>query len=152
MPSFTGKTFANFYKNLLGINQTTNTGADATVRTVQDGAGNDTSLSLGTRNVKVINTTHNTTSAFTVANKGGDDILAVDTTNSKVLIGASQVAANTQYAYFGVSSQHALSAVAGTHYAIPIGNTWATTNSIAFGTGTHPSTSYDVSAIIMEMI
>ena len=37
MPTFTGKTFASFYKNLLGINQASNTGVDATTRVVQDG-------------------------------------------------------------------------------------------------------------------
>ena len=46
MPSFTGKAFANFYKNILGINQTGKTGVDTSTRNVQDGAGNNTALML----------------------------------------------------------------------------------------------------------
>ena len=146
MPTFTGKTFASFYKNLLGINQTTNTGVDTTTRVVHDGAGNSTSVSLSDDVLKVQPVNDSTTGTLLCNTSGGDTILAVNTTDSKVLVGASQVAANTQYAYFGVGSLHGLSLVAGTHYAIAFGNTWATTGVVAIGTGADPSTSYDVSA------
>ena len=145
MPTFTSKTFSSFYKNLFGINQAANTGVDATTRVVQDGAGNSTSISLSDDVLSVQPVNDNTTGTMLVKNQSGSNILSVDTTNSKVLIGASQVAANTQYVYFGVSSSLALSAVAGTHYLIPFGNLLSS-SSIAFGTGTDPSTSYDVSA------
>ena len=85
MPTKTGKTYSSFYKNDLAINQSSNTGADGVVRTIQDGIGNNTALSLSTRNVSITNTTHNTTSAFVVTNKDGSNILAGDTTNSKIL-------------------------------------------------------------------
>ena len=146
MPTFTGKTFSSFYKNLFGIDQSSNTGVDATTRTVQDGAGNSTSISLSDDVLSVQPVNDDTAGAMLVKNKGGDNILAVNTTDSKVLVGASQVTANTQYAYFGVSSTQALSAVAGTHYLIPFGNiVFASGTAIAFGTGTNPLTSYDVS-------
>ena len=145
MPTFTGKTFASFYKNLLGINQSSNTGVDATIRNIHDGAGNSTAIALSDDNLVVKPQSDNTTTTFWVQNSAGDSIFAVDTTNSKVNVGASQVAANTQYANFGVSSTATLSAVAGTHYAVPFGNTLSATN-VTMGTGANPSTSYDISA------
>ena len=146
MPTFTGKTFASFYKNLLGINQTTNTGVDTTTRVVHDGAGNSTSVSLSDDVLKVQPVNDSTTGTLLCNTSGGDTILAVDTTDSKVLVGASQIAANTQYAYFGITSSAAISAVAGTHYLIPFSTMTFSSAIIAFGTGADPSTSYDVSA------
>ena len=146
MPSKTGKTPASYYKNDLTINQSSNIGVDATTRTVQDGAGNNTAISLSDDVLQVQPQNDATTGAFLVKNNAGNNILTVDTDNSKLLGGASQTALNTQYAYFGVSSIFALSAVAGTHYAVPFNNVWAGTVSIAMGTGGEPSTSYDVSA------
>ena len=144
MPTFQGKTPASYFKNLFGINQSSNTGVDATTRVVHDGAGNSTSISLSddVLSVQPVNDNGNT---LLVKNQGGSNILAVDTTNSKVLMGASQVAANTQYAYFGTHSTANLSAVAGTHYAVGFNNVLSTTT-VAMGTGTDPSTSYDISA------
>ena len=98
MPSFTGKTFSNFYKNIFGINQSSNTGVDATTRAVQDGAGNNTSISLSDDVLSVQPNTDNTTGTMLVKNQGGSNILAVDTTNSLVKVGASQVHATSQYA------------------------------------------------------
>ena len=150
MPTFTGKKFSNFYKNLLGINQTSNTGVDGTVRTVQDGAGNNTSLSLGSRNAKVVCTTHNTTDAFTVANKDGSNILAVDTNNSKVLAGASQVATNTQFKEMGL---YDFSPTAGYHYPL-IANTMHFESAYAgdndWGNGADPATTLDVSGLTAQ--
>tara|TARA_Y100000310_G_scaffold325752_1_gene389749 strand:- start:382 stop:1173 length:792 start_codon:yes stop_codon:yes gene_type:complete len=120
MPSFTSKTFSSFYKNLLGINQAGNTGVDATVRTIQDGAGTNTALSLSERQVAVTNTTHNSTTAFIVTNNDSENILAVDTDNSKVLMGASQQNALTLFKEMGL---HDFSpATGGYHYPL-IANT-----------------------------
>ena len=145
MPSFTGKTFSSFYKNLLGMNQSSNTGVDATTRNIQDGAGNNSSLSLSDDVLSVQPVNDDSSGTLLCKTKSGSTIFSVDTTNSKVLVGASRVAANTQYAHFGVSSTAALSAVAGTHYLIPFGNMLSSTVAVAFGAGTDPETSYDVS-------
>ena len=145
MPSFTTKTFASFYKNLFGINQTSNTGVDSTTRAVQDGAGNNTSISLSDDVLSVQPVNDDTTGTFLVKKQGGDTILAVNTTDSKVLIGASQVAANTSYAYFGISSAQGLGAVAGTHYLIPFSTMSFIGTAVAFGTSINPLTSYDIS-------
>jgi len=124
MPTFTGKTFASFYKNLLGLNQSSNTGVDATTRVVHDGLGQSTSVSLSDDVLSVQPVTDNTTGTMLVKNQGGSNILAVDTTNSKILGGASQTALNTQYAYFGVSNADTYwaQALADTHYAVNFSN------------------------------
>ena len=124
MPTFTGKAFANFYKNLLGISQTGNTGVDVTTRNVQDGAGNNTSISLSDDQLTVKPQNDNTTATLRVNNAEGNSILSVDTNSSRVLTGSSQVEATTQYAQFGLSSSDtSLSEdmLADTHYMIPFG-------------------------------
>ena len=70
MPSFTGKTVSSFYKNLFGINQSSNTGVDSTTRTIQDGEGNSTAIGLSDRQLKVAPST-NTTTAFRVTQADG---------------------------------------------------------------------------------
>ena len=119
MPTFTGKAFANFYKNILGVNQTTNTGVDATTRAIQDGAGNDTVISLSDDVLQVKPADDNTTGTLAVQNNGGSNILAVDTTNSLVKTGASQVSATTQYTHFGIDNASSSAYAADIHYAIP---------------------------------
>ena len=141
MPTFTGKTFATFYKNLLGMNQTTNKGVDTATRTVQDGSGNDSSLSLSDDVLQVKPVNDNTTGTLLAKNSGGSNILAVDTTNSQVLVGAGQVAANTQYAHFGVySADTGISGIsADTHYAIPFNTTSTSGAAVSMGSSTTSS-------------
>ena len=146
MPTKTGKTYSSFNPNDLAINQATGVGIDSTTRLIHDGLGQSTSISLSDDVLSVQPVNDDTTGAMLVKNQSGSNILAVDTTNSKVLIGASQVAANTQYAYFGCGSTQALSPVAGTHYLIPFANMVFGSAAVAFGTGTDPLTSYDISA------
>ena len=121
MPTFTGKKFSNFYKNLFGINQTSNTGVDATTRNLQDGAGNSSSISLSDDVLSVQPVNDDTTGTMLVKNKAGNNILAVDTTNSKVLLGASQLPP-TQYAYFGNDVTASASYAADTHYVVAFNN------------------------------
>jgi len=144
MPTFTGKTFASFYKNILGINQTSNTGVDSTIRAVHDGAGNETAIALSDDNLVVKPKAHNTAATLWVQDKDGDTILSVDTTNKTVK--ANNINISTNYAYFGITQSGALSAVAGTHYAVPFGNNSILPAAVAMGTGANPSTSYDISA------
>ena len=153
MPTFTGKTFSNFYKNILGINQSTNTGVDETTRIVHDGAGQSTSISLSDDVLSVQPIDDDTTGAMLVKNQGGSNILAVDTSNSMVLIGASQVAASTQYAYYGIDSSENSSWSDDTHYIVPfIQGGIATPNNNAIGTGTDPDTSLTVATTAFSVI
>ena len=143
MPTFTGKTFASFYKNILGINQSTNTGVDTATRKVHDGDGNNTAISLSDDEFIVQPVNDDTVRTFTTKTQGGSNILAVDATNSKVLVNAGQVAANTQYATFGVNYVDFSDCVANTQYPIPfVGGGASGTNDVDFGTGITPATTF----------
>ena len=145
MPTFQGKTFASYFKNILGMNQTSNTGVDTTTRAVHDGAGNSTSISLSDDVLSIKPVTDNTTGTMIVQNQGGSNIFAVDTTNSKVLIGASQVAANTHYAHFAQSSDEtsASGQLADTHYMIRYSDTQFVGASTNFALGSSTSSSFN---------
>ena len=143
MPSKTGKPISSTYGNDLAIDQSSNTGVDATTRKIQDGFGNNTSTSLSDDVLLVQPETDDTTASMLVKNNGGDTVLAVDTTNKKVLAGAGQFAVNTNYAIFGVNYTDFSNVAANKHYAIPfaMGGT-SITNDVAFGTGTDPSDTF----------
>ena len=123
MPSLTGKKISDAYKRFLQINQSSNTGVDTVIRNVTDGDGGSTVASISDDQLLVKPVNDNTTTAFTVQNSGGSNRLTVDTTNDLVKVGASQVSATTQYAYFGMAGQSADygAMLADTHYAIPFG-------------------------------
>ena len=143
MPTKTGKTYSSFYKNDLAMNQTTNTGVDATTRLVHDGAGQSTSISLSDDVLKVQPVNDSTAGTLLCNTSGGDTIFSVDTDNSKVLVNAGQVAANTQYALFGHNYVDASAFVANTHYPISfVMGGGVSTNDIDFGTGTDPDDSF----------
>ena len=146
MPSFFQQVFSSYYNRILQFGHSGNTGTPTSTTNIQAGDGVATSISLSDDVLSVQPITDDTTGAFLVKKQAGDIILAVDTDNSKVLAGASQVAINTQYAYYGVSSTLGLGAVAGTHYLIPFTIMATSTAAVAFGTGGDPLTSYDISA------
>ena len=164
MPTFTGKTFSSFYKNILGINQSSNVGCDSTVRTVQDGDGNNTAIALSDDNLVIKPKSDNTTETLWVQNASGTNVFKVDTTNSKILMGASQTAGNTQYTHFGTHSSDAgwAAASADTHYAVPflIHSTSASTiASLAMGSSTSssfndtdPASSLTISNTAMDIV
>ena len=164
MPTFTGKTLSSFYKNIFGINQSSNTGVDSTKRAIQDGAGNSTCLLVSDDQFAVLPQSDNDVGTFIVHNNAGNNILAVDTTNSKVLGGASQTALNTQYAHFGITYADTAGAgfLADTHYAIPFGGSHyggATAANYAMGTSTtssfndtNPATSLTISSTAHSIV
>jgi hypothetical protein len=145
MPSFTGKTFASFYKNILGINQSSNTGVDATGRKIQDGAGNNTAISLSDDDLSVNPVNDDTVRTFRVQKQNNSTVFSVDTTNSKVLAGASQVSVNTFYQTF---SAYNIAPVAGEHMPLltaPATYFGTTSVEMSLGSGTDPATTYDMS-------
>ena len=139
MPTFQGTTFSSFFKRIFQVSQTSNTGVDATTRAVQTGDGVNTSLSISDDVLQVQPQNHNTTGTLLCKQSGGNNILAVDTTNSKVLVGASQVAANTQYAHFGIDYAGSASFTADIHFAIPFGLSESVGSLFAMGTSTTSS-------------
>ena len=151
MPTFTGKPYASYYKNLLGINQSSNTGTDATVRAVQDGAGNNTAVSLSDDSFRVKPVNDDTVGTFQVTNNSGSSILKVDTTNSRVLVGSSQRVANTQYQRLSVFNH---TPAAGYHYPLGLGgadfSSAGLAEDTALGNGTDPATTLDISAASSE--
>ena len=166
MPSFQGNTFKNFFKRILQINQSSNTGVDTTARSIQTGDGLTTSVSLSDDVLRVQPQNDNTTGTFLVKNTGGNNILTVDTSGTgtastatgRVLLGASQVNALTQYAYFGVDYKTVENLggawAADTHYAIPFSSSpYAVDAAISLGSSTsssfndtNPATSLTISS------
>ena len=122
MPSKTGKTYSSFYPNDLAVNQSSGVGIDSTTRVIHDGLGQSTAISLSDDVLQVKPVNDNSVSTMTCQSASGNNILSVDTTNSKVLVGASQVAANTNYAYFGCDNGASAAFAADVHYGIPFVN------------------------------
>ena len=91
MPTFTGKTFSSYFKNLLSIARTSNDGISTTTYRIQDGDGNHTAIGLSDDQLLVRPNVDDTIGTLQVQNQSGSSIFKVDTTNSKVLMGASQV-------------------------------------------------------------
>ena len=165
MPTFTGKKFSNFYKNLLGIDQTGNTGVDSTTRAVQDGAGNDTALSLSDDVLSVTPVNDNTTGTVTINTSAGSPVFIVDTTNALIKVGTTRTPANTQYAHFGISyldTAGSASFAADTHYAIGFAGAnafGAAATGVAMGSSTsssfndlNPATSLTISSTAMDIV
>ena len=142
MPTFQNTTFASFFKRIFQVSQTSNTGVDATTRSVETGDGAKTSISISDDQL-VVQPQNDDGRAFIVNNQGGSRILTVNTGDSNVKIGASQVAANTNYAYFGCNSGDPTFAgiSADTHYALPftIAQFGGTTANFAMGSSTSSS-------------
>tara|TARA_Y100000310_G_scaffold56093_1_gene51424 strand:+ start:151 stop:942 length:792 start_codon:yes stop_codon:yes gene_type:complete len=146
MPTFRGSTFANFFNRIFQIDQSSNAGVDATTRAVQTGNGVNTSISLSDDVFQVQPQADDTTATFITKNQGGSNILAVDTTNKRVLCGSSQINALTQYQYFTNST---VTPVAGYHMVLALGTVGQAAtemNEWNLGNGSHPATTLDVSA------
>ena len=150
MPTFTGKTFASFYKNILGINQSSNTGVDTTTREVHDGNGQTTSVSLSDDVLSVKPVNDNSVGTLLCKNQSSSNILAVDTTNSQVLVGSDQINATTLFKEMGLYEFSPSST--GYHYPLIANRVGmqgeeALTADNDWGNVTDPPTSIDVSAL-----
>ena len=92
MASLTGQTIAGSYKDLLQVSNS-NSGVDATLRTVEDGEGTSSSLKLSDRQAEVLPAADGT-AVFDVSKNDGTSILSVDTTNSKVIATELDISGN----------------------------------------------------------
>ena len=150
--SKTGKTPANYYKSDVSVSQTSNVGFDSTTRVICSGDGADSALSLSDDVLQVQPVNDDTTATMLVKNQGGSNILAVDTTNSKVLMGASQVPP-TLFKEMGL---YDFSPTAGYHYPLVANTMFIPTGATAFagdndwGNGTDPATTLDVSGLTAQ--
>ena len=149
MPTKTGKTYAATYPNDLAVSQTSGVRIDSTTRIINDGLGNSTSISLSddVLSVQPVNDDGNT---LLVKNQGGSTILSVNTSDSLVTAGASQVNVLTMVKEMGL---YDFSPTAGYHNPL-IANSMMFSDSGSdiiedqsmFGNGTDPATTLDLSA------
>ena len=141
MGSLAGKSPANTYKSLLKVADETN-GVTGTKSTIEDGEGTASALSLSNQVVHIQGTA-NATNTLKVKKANGDDLLTIDTNNSLVKVGTSQVSATTQLLTF--NAYRIVPASAGTHYfvGLPTGEYQSHNVEISNGTGTDPSVSKD---------
>lgn len=150
MAGIGSKKWSGIYGSMLQVDNA-NTGVDTTIRTIKDGAGNDSSVSMSKDKALIKPSASDSTTAFQVKNNSGNALLTVDTTNNKVLAGTTQVAVNVQYAYFGVNHIHSANWIANTHQPVPFmnnGYTDTTFDDLHFNTNTaDPSSSFIVANI-----
>ena len=144
MGSLAGKSPANTYKSLLKVADETN-GVTSSYSAIEDGEGTSSSLSVTNNKLRVQPTSANSTSTFDVKTESGGALLTVDTSNSEVKVGTSQVSATTQLLTF--SAYRLVPASAGTHHYIPVQGmaefSVGAAAEVSSGTGTNPLTSHD---------
>ena len=151
--SKTNKTYASRFKTDVSVDQTTNTGFDSTTRLLVsgDGASSAASLSDDVLSVKPVN--DNTTGTMLVQNSGGSNIFSVDTTNSLVKVGASQVNTLTLFKEMGL---YDFSPAIGYHYPLIANTMFIPTGATAFasdsdwGNGADPTTTLDLSGLTQQ--
>jgi len=153
MPTFQGSAFANFYKRILQIGNSDNSGTPTSTTAILAGDGVATSMSVSDDVLKVQPQTDNTAGAFLVNSQAGNNILAVDTTNSVVKAGTSQVNTLTLFKEMGL---YDFSPTAGYHYPLIANTMFVPTGATAFagdndwGNGTDPATTLDVSGLTAQ--
>jgi len=152
MGSLAGKSPANTYKSLLKVADETN-GVSGSASQIEDGEGTSTCLQISTT-VAHFKPASDVNAALKVERANGDDLLTVDTNNSLVKVGTSQVSATTQLLTF--SAYRLVPSSAGDHMFIPIAGMAefgvGTAAEVQMGTGTNPSTSSDKGNTTDELV
>jgi len=152
MGSLAGKSPANTYKSLLKVADETN-GVSGTASQIEDGEGTSTCISVGDDNFKVKPQSDNTTTTFEVENASGSNLLAVDTSNSLVKVGTSQVSATTQLLTF--NAYRLVPTGAGTHMFVAFGGAEYGNNvipEVSNGTGTDPNVNKDAGSTTDDLL
>ena len=138
MPTFQGNPFSGFFKRILQFGHSGNNGTPTALTNIQAGDGVATSMNASD-DVFSVQPQNDDGNTMLVKNQGGSNILTVDSTNSKVLVNAGQVAANTQYAHFGIDFGSSSSYSADPHYAIPFVQGNSASSLAAMGSSTSSS-------------
>ena len=152
MGSLAGKSPANTYKSLLKVADETN-GVTSSYSAIEDGEGTSSSLSVTNNKLRVQPTSANSTSTFDVKTESGGALLTVDTSNSVVKVGTSQVSATTQLLYF--KGYRIVGSGAGRHTFIALGGGEYGNSSIAevdAGIGTDPATTIDAGTTTDDLL
>ena len=144
MPSFTSDKFSNFYKRILQIGNSDNSGTPTSTTSIQAGDGTSTCASISDDQLHIQPQTDNTTTAVQVAKSGGGAIFQIDTTNDLVKGGVQRLPLNTNYAVFSIDATMGTSYGAGNHYPLIYGggNYPDKSNPPSFGTSADPATSF----------
>jgi hypothetical protein len=151
MPTFQGNPFSGFFKRILQFGHSGNNGTPTSTTSIQAGDGVATSVSLSD-DVLQVQPQNDNGNTMLVKNQGGSNILAVDTTNSKVLMGASQVPP-TLFKEMGL---YDFSPTAGYHYPLMAHTMFGGLLTTAFaadsdwGNGADPATTLDVSGLTAQ--
>ena len=143
MGSLAGKSPANTYKSLLKVADETN-GVSGTISTIEDGEGTASSMQVSNSQFRVKPNT-NTTGTLQIKNSSNESILQVDTSNSLVKVGTSQVIATTQLLTF---SAYRLVPFSTSHHSfVPVHGMAEfganVPSEVQGGSGTNPNTSID---------
>ena len=140
MGSLAGKSPKDTYKSLLKVADETN-GVTSSYSKIEDGEGTESSVSITNNKVRVQPTSADSTAVFDVKNESGSALLTVDSSNSVVKVGTSQVSATTQLLTF--NAYRLVPSAAGTHMVVGLGGLeyGAAMAERTLGTGTDPSTS-----------
>jgi len=141
--SLVDRKYNAYYKKLWYIDQATNTGVDTTIRDLKTGDGASGVMGMSKDAILLQPKNSDSTTMAEFKTKSGTVFGRVDSTNKKVMLGESLVAANTQYAYFGACNSDTAGFSAGHHYALPFGPNFVGSY-LSFGTGTDPDTSVTI--------
>ena len=142
--SLTNRTKASSYKDILQMNNS-NSGLDASPRSVVDGEGTTSSILLSDDHLIVIPQDDDSTLTFKVGDKDANALLVVDSSNDVVKAGIAQHIVNTQYAYFGANYTTIDSFATNTHYPLAFSAAsggLTATKDVDFGTGANPDTTF----------
>ena len=142
--SLTGKTLAASYKDILQVDNSNN-GVTTSVKSVKDGEGTTSCLSISDDQTLIKPQNDDTTTALDVQTNGATSVFSVDTTNQLVVASGNNV--NTQYAHFNIGNTESASFASNTHHPIPFAsaNYGALGDLPSFGTGTDPATTFTTS-------
>ena len=149
--SFTGKTKASTYKDILQMNNS-NSGVDTTTRNVVDGEGTASSISISDDVLTVKPQNDDTTAVFNVQDSDSNNLLVVDSTNDLVKAGLTQTAVNTQIQHFGCTSLMGIPSSTGRFWALNSGGQGRTQANIDFGTGSSPATSLTLASTADDLV
>lgn len=140
--SLTNRNIGSSYKDLLTVDGDSG-GVSSSLKSLCDGDGNDTSVQISNNKV-LVKTTSNTNGAFSVQNSSGTNILNVDTSSNTVQSGANNYYNNCGIMKFFAWQPHG-NVTVNEHYAMIYNTILKEQVGISLGTGTDPSTTYDVS-------
>ena len=157
MASFTGSELKDVYKDILHTSNS-NTGLSTSMKQITCGDGDGTSLHLST-NAMRCTPAADSTRAFQIEDKDGNDLVTVDSTNDLVKVGVGQHTVHTQFKEFGLWD---FSPSAGEHHNLTTSPTITAASDADFtgevngsawgGTGTNPATSLTITSAAIELV